>query len=113
FASSPSYIYFKVTQDEPLGVNNIPLTEGRSMATDYRIYKDYGLLQFVQTQKPVLVDEDIVQTDFGRFFISQDTGGAIRGNARADLYFGFGREAEIAASNLKNFGTQTILIKKK
>lgn len=112
FASSPSYVYFKVTQDEPLGVNNIPLTEGRSMATDYRIYTDYGLLQFVQTKKPTMESDEIVQKDFGRFFISQDTGGAIRGNARADLYFGFGHDAELAASNLKNLGTQTILIKK-
>lgn len=112
FSSSPSYIYFKVTKDEPLGVNNIPLTEGRSMATDYRTYKDYGLIQFVQTKKPTQVDGKIVDKKFSRFFISQDTGGAIKGNARADLYFGYGEEAELSASYLKHLGTQTILIKK-
>lgn len=82
FASTPSYIFFKVTEDEPVGVNNIPLTEKRSIATDYRIYKDYGLLHFVQTKKPTRLENGSVeQQKFARFFISQDTGGAIRGNS--------------------------------
>ncbi len=112
-ASSPSYIYFKVTQDEPLGVKNIPLTENRSLASDYRIYKEYGILNFIQAKKPIRKNGKVENVPFSRFFINQDTGGAIRGNARSDLYFGFGAEAQTAANNLKHLGNQYFLIKKK
>jgi len=111
-SSCPSYIYFKVTDDEPLGVKNMPLTENRSLATDYRRYKEYGLLNFIQAKKPVKIDGKIEMTRFSRFFLNQDTGGAIKGNARSDLYFGFGLEAEMAANHIKNLGNQYFLIKK-
>jgi membrane-bound lytic murein transglycosylase A len=113
-SSCPSYIFFKVTLDEPLGVQNMPLTENRSLATDYRIYKEYGLLNFIQAKKPTNLDgnDSVVLKKFSRFMINQDTGGAIRGNARSDLYFGFGKAAELAANHLKNLGNQYFLIKK-
>lgn len=113
-ASSPSYIFFKVTEDEPLGVQNMSLTENRSLATDYRIYKEYGLLNFIQAKKPIRrdVNDNLVFKQFSRFMINQDTGGAIRGNARSDLYFGFGHKAEFIANHLKNLGNQYFLIKK-
>lgn len=112
-ASCPSYIYFKVTKDEPLGVRNIPLTENRSLASDYRRYKEYGILNFIQAKKPVRENGEVKLMPFSRFFINQDTGGAIRGNARSDLYFGFGKEAMTAANHLKQLGNQYFLIKKK
>jgi membrane-bound lytic murein transglycosylase A len=111
-ASCPSYIYFKVTQDEPLGVKNIPLTENRSLASDYRLYKEYGILNFIQAKKPVRKNGKVELVPFSRFFINQDTGGAIRGNARSDLYFGFGEKAQTAANHLKQLGNQYFLIKK-
>lgn len=110
FASSPSYIFFQFTKDEPLGVRNIPLTENRSMATDYRIYKDYGFLNFVQAQRPYLENDEVKMMDFGRFFITQDTGGAIKGHARADLYFGYGEDASLTANSLKVLGDQYFLM---
>lgn len=111
-SSCPSYVFFKVTDDEPLGVKNIPLTENRSLASDYRKYKEYGILNFIQAKMPTHVDGQIQMLPFSRFFINQDTGGAIKGNARSDLYFGFGKKAEVAASNLKELGNQYFLIKK-
>jgi membrane-bound lytic murein transglycosylase A len=113
-SSCPSYVYFKVTHDEPLGVRNIPLTENRSLATDYRKYQEYGLINFIQTKKPVNLNEagEVVTEEFSRFMINQDTGGAIKGNARSDLYFGFGKKAEFVANHLMFLGNQYFLIKK-
>lgn len=114
FASSPSYVYFKESSEEPVGLNNIPLTEGRSLAIDSRIYKTMGLINFVKTVRASHLDEngEVVKVPFSRFFIAQDTGGAIRGNARCDLYFGYGPQAELTAYNMNDYGEQYILIKK-
>ena len=114
FASTPSYIYFKVTEDEPVGLNNIPLTERRSLAMDSRIYSDLGLINFVKTMKTTSIDADQkpVKVPFSRFMFFQDTGGAIRGNARVDLYSGYGPEAEMMAYNTNEIGEQYFLIKK-
>lgn len=115
FASTPSYIYFKVTEDEPVGLNNIPLTERRSLAMDSRIYSDLGLINFVKTNKTIGIDENQkpIKTQFSRFMFFQDTGGAIRGNARVDLYSGYGPEAVLMAYNTNDLGEQYFLIKKK
>src|SRR5690606_28741565 len=95
FGSCPSYIYFKESDDEPVGLNNIPLTEKRSLAIDSRIYKTMGLINFVKTVKASHINErgQVEKVPFSRFFVAQDTGGAIRGNARVDLYSGYGAEA--------------------
>lgn len=114
FGSSPSYVYFKESQEEPVGVNNIPLTENRSLAIDVRIYKTSGLINFVKAVRPTHLDDNgkVVKAPFSRFFIAQDTGGAIRGNARCDLYAGYGPLAELAAYNTNDMGEQYFLIKK-
>jgi membrane-bound lytic murein transglycosylase A len=114
FGSCPSYVYFKESAEEPIGLDNIPLTEGRSLAIDSRIYKTMGMINFVKTMKASHVDENgkVVKVPFSRFFISQDTGGAIRGNARCDLYFGYGPQAELTAYNMNEQGQQYFLIKK-
>lgn len=108
----PSYVYFKVTRSEPLGVRNIPLTPNRSLATDYRTIKEYGFINFIKTKKPVDGSGGREKVDFSRFFINQDTGGAIKGHARVDLYFGYGRKAETAANFIHGLGDQYILILK-
>lgn len=114
FGSCPSYVYFKESSTEPVGLDNIPLTEGRSLAIDSRIYKTMGMINFVKTVKASHLDENgkVVKVPFSRFFVSQDTGGAIRGNARCDLYFGYGPLAELTAYNMNEQGEQYFLIKK-
>lgn len=114
FGSCPSYVYFKESNQEPVGLNNIPLTENRSLAIDSRIYKTMGMINFVKTVKASHVNENgkVVKVPFSRFFISQDTGGAIRGNARCDLYFGYGPLAELTAYNMNEMGEQYFLVKK-
>lgn len=110
FASSPSYIFFQFTKDEPLGVENMSLTENRSLATDYRIYKDYGFINFVSAKRPIMQNNQIKMIDFSRFFLNQDTGGAIKGQARCDLYFGYGEYASLVANSLKVLGDQYFLM---
>lgn len=112
-SSSPSYIYFKITKSEPLGVRNIPLTEKRSLATDKRKYKVYGILNFIQSKKAKKIDDENLEfVDYSRFYISQDTGGGIRGNARSDLYFGYGEEAALNANSIATLGNQYFLVLK-
>lgn len=112
FSTYKPYIYFKETDEEPYGVQSIPLTEGRSLAIDTTVYKHIGVITFVQTNKAVQTQDGSQQVPFSRFFLTQDTGGAIRGNARCDLYMGFGHAAAHAAHNMKGQGKQYFLIKK-
>lgn len=114
FGSCPSYVYFKESKEEPVGLNNIPLTEGRSLAIDSRIYKTMGLINFVRTVKASHTEDNgtVKKVPFSRFFIAQDTGGAIRGNARCDLYFGYGPQAELTAYSMNEKGEQYFLVLK-
>ncbi len=114
FGSCPSYIYFQESKEEPYGLDNIPLTENRSLAMDSKIYKTRGLINFVKTKKASHVGSNgqVVKVPFSRFFIGQDTGGAIKGNARCDLYFGYGPLAELTAYNMNEMGEQYFLVKK-
>jgi len=114
FNSCPSYVYFKESKEEPVGVNSIPLTEYRSLAIDTGIYKTTGLINFIRAVKATHTTESgaAVKVPFSRFFLSQDTGGAIKGNARCDLYAGYGPQAELSAYNTNDMGEQFFLVKK-
>lgn len=113
FSTCPGYIYFKITDHPPLGVNDIPLTDNRSLAMDSKLYAQKGLITYVVSKKPIAKpDNTIGLSPFSRFYLDQDTGGAIKGKARADLYFGFGADAEIAANHMKQTGEMYFLIKK-
>ena len=113
FGVCPNYVYFKFTEDEPLGVDDIVLTEGRSIAQDIGLYRAKGLISFVEGNLPEVQDDGKVKNKpFSRFFLDQDTGGAIKGKARADLYMGFGQKAETLAFNTNHFGKISYLIPK-
>ncbi len=117
FATCPGYIYFKQSAHPPLGNDVVPLTDNRSIATDTKYYSFKGLLAFVAAERP---REDQKKNEcgqaefqsFSRFFLDQDTGGAIRGKARVDLYFGEGPYAEYAAYNTTNRGDLYFLMLK-
>jgi len=104
YAESPSYVYFTLSDEEPLGVDSIPLTERRSLAFDPAFFPVSGILNFVRLT--------VGGKDITRFMLGQDIGGAIKGAARADLYFGFGDEARIAAESLAGQGKQYFLIRR-
>jgi membrane-bound lytic murein transglycosylase A len=110
---NPSYIFFRILENGPLGNINIPVTPERSLALDARLFPK-GSLAFISCQRPIVNDqEEIIEwRKFSRFVLNQDTGGAIKGAGRADLFWGSGSYAEIAAGHLKHDGELYILIKK-
>jgi membrane-bound lytic murein transglycosylase A len=110
---NPSYVFFKIEKDGPLGYLEVKLTPGRSIALDRRIFPLAGLA-FVETQKPLIDGAGQIYrwTEFSRFVLNHDTGGAIRGPGRADLFWGSGAYAEIAAGHMQHIGKLYFLILK-
>jgi membrane-bound lytic murein transglycosylase A len=110
---NPSYVFFQVLDNGPLGSINIPVTPGRSLALDSKLFPK-GALAFISCQKPVIDHTGRITawTPFSRFTLNQDSGGAIKGAGRADLFLGSGPYAEIAAGHLRHEGDLYILIKK-
>ncbi len=110
---NPSYVFFQQEEIGPLGNINVVLTPGRSIALDSRIFPK-GALGFISSEKPVVNDQGEITgwTKFSRFVLNQDTGGAIRGAGRVDIFWGNGPYAELAAGNLRHNGELYILIKK-
>lgn len=108
-----SYVFFRWVTEGPLGSLNVPLTAGRSIATDAR-YQPRGGIAFLEGQKP-LVDEKGELTGYApfcRWVVNQDTGGAIKGIGRVDLFCGSGEPAEWVAGRMKHPGTLYFLVKK-
>jgi len=97
-----AYVFFRVVQlsdkDEAVGAQGIPLTPGRSIAVDKSLHV-YGTPFFITGELPI--ESETSKTPFHRLMIAQDTGSAITGPARADLYFGAGAEAGKISGRLK------------
>lgn len=110
---NPSYVFFRPATGGPFGNINVALTPGRSLALDTRLFPK-GALCFVRSSKPVLNSGNEIAgwTDFSRFVVNQDTGGAIKGAGRADLFWGNDPYAETAAGHMKHEGELYILVKK-
>ncbi len=98
-----SYVFFREVQlsdkDEPVGAQGVPLTPGRSIAVDSSLHV-YGTPFFIQGELPIETAQS--KTPFHRLMIAQDTGSAIVGPARADLYFGAGADAGKVSGRLKH-----------
>jgi membrane-bound lytic murein transglycosylase A len=114
--TNPSYVFFRETPEGPLGNIQVRLTPGRSLAADDTILPKGGLA-YVETElpDPALSPENSAArtTPLRRFFLIQDTGGAIRGHGRADLFWGRGAEAEWRAGHLKHGGRLFLLVARK
>jgi membrane-bound lytic murein transglycosylase A len=110
---NPSYVFFRQVENGPIGSIDVLLTPGRSIALDSKIFPK-GALGFISCQKPLVNEKgDIIGwIKFSRFVLNQDSGGAIKGAGRADLFWGSGPYAEMAAGHLKHNGELYILIKK-
>ena len=110
---NPSYVFFKLEPEGPLGYISVLLTPGRSIALDKRIFPP-AALAYIRTKKPVVNAAGQIDswTDCNRFVLNQDTGGAIRGPGRADLFWGNGPYAEIAAGHLAHTGKLYFMILK-
>jgi len=104
------YIFFQLVPNGPVGSLGVPLTPGRSLAVDPTIYPAGGLA-FIHTKRPVVTEANhVIWKDFFRFVLLQDTGAAIKGPARADLFWGSAAEAE--AGLMAQRGELYLLVKK-
>jgi len=110
---NPSYVFFHQPENGPLGSLGVLLTPGRSIALDPKIFPR-GALGFISCQKPLVNDQGMIigWTKFSRFVLNQDSGGAIKGAGRADIFWGSGPYAELTAGHLQHEGDLYILIKK-
>ena len=110
---NPSYIFFRHVEHGPWGSLGVLLTPGRSIALDPKFFPK-GALGFISSQKPLVNDQGEITgwIEFSRFVIHQDSGGAIKGAGRADIFWGSGPYAELAAGHLQHEGDLYVLIKK-
>ncbi len=108
-AKNPSYIFFELRDGEaegPIGSLNVALTPERSIAVDRNVIP-LGAPVWLQTTLP---DEE--ESPFARLMLAQDTGGAIKGHVRADVFWGQGYEAERMAGLMKQQGRLFVLLPK-
>ncbi|MEK7666377.1 MAG: MltA domain-containing protein [Pseudomonadota bacterium] len=105
--SNPSYIFFTqrdAALDGPLGSLGVALTPERSVAVDPA---------YIQLGLPVWLDTALPDgTSLQRLVFAQDTGGAIKGAVRADLFLGQGAEAGRLAGEMKQRGRLYVLLPK-
>lgn len=102
---NPSYVFFREVDIAdpnlgPLGAMNRNITAHRSIAVD----PDHTPLG-----APVWIEKD-GDGPIRRLMIAQDTGGAIQGAQRADIFFGFGDEAGMAAGVIRDPGRMMVLL---
>lgn len=102
---NPSYVFFREIGDVPahkgpLGAMNRSVTALRSVAVDPR---------FVPLGAPVWL-EKAGETPMNRLMVAQDTGSAIKGAQRADIFFGTGDEAGRQAGRLRDDGRMYVLL---
>ena len=110
---NPSYTFFRLVEEGPLGNIEVPLTPGRSVAMDHRLVPRGGLVYFETSYPPGSLPGIAEAVPFGRFGVVQDTGGAIRGHGRVDVFWGSGREAEMIAGPMKEEGRVFLLAARK
>ena len=116
------FIYFTLSDPvtnppSPSGSFNIPLTPKRSIALDSKIYPQ-GILLYLQGTLPVIIPTTNPQKQqfhrrrFNRFMLNQDSGKAITGQQRVDLFMGKGKIAATMASEMQEDGCLRILLPK-
>jgi len=107
------YIFFEFSDGTPRGSSGTPVIANRSIATDTSVYPQGGLA-FISAQKPILdASGEIAKWEpFTRFVLNQDTGSAIKGLGRVDLYFGIGKQAGQLAGHYMQKGNLYFLLLK-
>jgi membrane-bound lytic murein transglycosylase A len=106
--ANPSYVFFRkllgTRADEgPPGALGVPLTPGRSLAVD-RAFLPLGAPVWLDTTDP------LDGTPIQRLMVAQDTGGAIKGAVRGDVFWGWGADAEARAGKMKSTGRDFVLL---
>lgn len=103
--TNASYVFFRELEKEgPLGGEGVALTPGRSLAID-RSLLSYGMPVWTDIEAPIEGANQI-----RRLMVAQDTGGAIRGPVRGDVFWGYGARAEALAGPMKSKGQYWVLL---
>ncbi len=109
--TNPSYVFFRELKGPgPIGAFGLPLTPGRSLAVDRRIIP-LGVPVWLVSETPKLSDPSKTEP-LARLMLAQDTGGAIRGPVRGDIFFGHGGDAALQAGYMKYPGRWFLLLPK-
>ncbi len=108
---NPRYIFFKKADGGPRGALGVSLTPMRSLAVDQGLFPS-AALAFFSTQLPHVNEQGVIERwePFSGFALAQDTGSAIKGPGRVDLFVGAGRQSETAAGHLKHPGRLHFLV---
>jgi membrane-bound lytic murein transglycosylase A len=106
--SNPSYVFFRplpglAAEEGPLGAMGVPLTPGRSLAVD-PAHIPYGAPVYVAARDP------LDGAPLRRLMLAQDTGGAIRGPARGDVFWGWGDLAGTRAGLMRETAEVFVLL---
>ena len=102
-SENPRYVFFRLMPDKgPVGAQGVILTPGRSMAVDPR---------FIPLGVPVWLDSHMPEGQpLRRLMVAQDTGSAIKGQVRGDVFWGTGESALDIAGRMKSQGTYYMLL---
>lgn len=111
--SNPSFVFFEASQGGARGSLGFALTPERSVAVDMRKFPA-AAAALLKTEHPTLDAQGNVVSkgSFARFVVNQDTGGAIRGLARADFFWGQGKSAFEKAGPMQHPGEYYLLLPK-
>ncbi len=104
--SNASYVFFRILEgDGPIGSQGVAVSTGRTLAVDKR---------FHELGTPMYLDAAIDgnQVNLRRLLIAQDTGGAIKGVVRGDVFWGYGDKAAEIAGTMKSSGQLYIFLPK-
>ncbi len=106
-----SYIFFSLEPlDNPAlgarGTQGAPLTAEASIAVDASVHP-LGVPIWLETTAPI---GDEAETEFHRLLVAQDTGGAINGALRGDIYWGVGEDAGEIAGRMRSIGGMSVLL---
>ena len=108
-----AYVFFREVnlsdKDEAVGAQGVPLTPGRSIAVDKALHV-YGTPFFIEGELPI--ESELSKTPFRRLMVAQDTGSAITGPARADIYYGAGVDAGRVSGRFRHNMRFVILVPK-
>lgn len=103
--ANPSYVFFRIIDEPgPLGSEGVALTPGRSLAVD-RAHLPLGVPVWLDAEDPLDPARRL-----RRLLVAQDTGGAIRGVVRGDVFWGEGAEAEARAGQMRARGRYWVLL---
>lgn len=112
---NPSYIFFRRLPGKPETSFGTEVVDGRTIATDKAFFPK-GALAFMEFERPVFETPSSVEPSqwepVSRFVVNHDSGGAIKGARRVDLFWGEGKDASRHAGVMKNWGKFFYLVPK-